>query len=452
MKNYRYFCGIYLDLNNNIIKNQKFMNWGELILGNIEGLSIVTALCLTALYFIVDNLTHKKEKNEIMESFSNTVNLLSSNIPESQLSAAILLRRFLNIKLGFRGKFLFNETINVISSLLRTLPTGIYQKTLGDGLAFAIDLSEKDLQRTNMQDLYLGNKKEKILMTATDMFMADLSYALLENIEGHRAIFYNSILLKTQIKNCDFTNSNFWGADLTKSTIKNTNLSNSCFVKANLANVFFENVILTGADFNNAVNVPEEIKVHLKKGIFQGVEKITTVKKLKDKKIFFSMPGILRKEEELIIKEYHRFLSERGYEVLCYSRDNYPKYGQLNRVRLGVIESVGMIAFGFKQINIIEGKYRPNTTEERDLSSQWLTTPWTDIEVGMAVMHGIPVLLVHDRDISEGVFDSNINECYVGKIRADIDIRNIENNSTFDKWMKILDESKDSNNENTRCV
>lgn len=421
------------------------MNWGELILGNIEGLSIVTALCLTALYFIVDNLTHRKEKNEVMESFSNTVNLLSSDIPESQLSAAILLRRFLNIKLGFRGKFLFNDTINVISSLLRTLPTGIYQKTLGDGLAFAIDLSEKDLQRTNMQDFYLGNKNGRILMASTDMFMADLSYALLENIDGHKAVFYNSILLKTQIKDCDFTNSNFYGADLTKSTIRNSDLSYSCFGKANLANVFFENVILTGADFKNALNVPEEIQIHLVDGIFQGSEKITTLKKLKDKKIFFSMPGILRREEELIVKEYQRFLAERGYEVICYSRDKYPKYGQLNKVRLGVMGSVGMIAFGFKQINIIEGKYRPNTNEEQDISSQWLTTPWTGIEVGMAVMHGIPVLLVHDRNISEGVFDSNINECFVGKIGADTDMRNIESNITFDKWMKKLDESKDSN-------
>ncbi|WP_299231190.1 pentapeptide repeat-containing protein [uncultured Bacteroides sp.] len=419
------------------------MNWGELILGNIEGLSIVTVLCLTALYFIVDNLTHRKEKNEVMESFSNTVNLLSSDIPESQLSAAILLRRFLNLKLGFRGKFLFNDTINVISSLLRTLPTGIYQKTLGDGLAFAIDLSEKDLQRTNMQDLYLGNKKEKILMTSTDMFMADLSYALLENIEGHKAIFYNSRLLNTQIKNCDFTNANFEGADLTKSSIKNTNLSNANFVNANLANVLFENVILAGANFKNALNIPEEIKTHLENGVFHGAEKITTVRKLNGKKVFFSMPGILKKEEELIIKEYHRFLSEKGYEILCYSRDNYPKYGQLNKVRLDVMKSSGMIAFGFKQINIIEGKYRPNTCEERALSSQWLTTPWTDIEVGMAVMYGIPVLLVHDKDISEGVFDSNINECYVGKICADMDMRNIESNYIFNKWMKRLEENID---------
>ena len=51
------------------------------------------------------------------------------------------------------------ETINVISSMLKIHPTGIYQKTLGDGLAYAGNLNYADLQRTNMQDLYLGKIK-----------------------------------------------------------------------------------------------------------------------------------------------------------------------------------------------------------------------------------------------------------------------------------------------------
>lgn len=80
-------------------------------------------------------------------------------------------------------------------------------------------------------------------MNRTDLFMADLSHALLQNIEGHMAIFYNSILLNTQIKDCDFSNANFTGADLTNST--------------------FKNVILDGASFIGAVNIPQEILCHL---------------------------------------------------------------------------------------------------------------------------------------------------------------------------------------------
>lgn len=101
--------------------------------------------------------------------------------------------------------FLHDETINVISSLLRTLPIGIYQKTLGDGLAYAggKGLSDMDMQKTNLQNLYLGNKQHRIQCYRTDFYMADLSYALLENIDGNEIIFYNSILMCTNIKNCN---------------------------------------------------------------------------------------------------------------------------------------------------------------------------------------------------------------------------------------------------------
>mgnify|MGYP003300398159 FL=1 len=67
----------------------------------------------------------QKDREEYLRSFDTVVAQLSSDKKASQLSAAILMR---------------------------TLPTGVFQKTLGDGLAYAGDLSGADLQRTNLQD------------------------------------------------------------------------------------------------------------------------------------------------------------------------------------------------------------------------------------------------------------------------------------------------------------
>lgn len=255
-------------------------------------------------------------------------------------------------------------------------------------------------------------------MNRTDLFMADLSHALLQNIEGHMAIFYNSILLNTQIKDCDFSNANFTGADLTNST--------------------FKNVILDGASFIGAVNIPQEILCHLENGKFQCKEPVTTTIKKKDKTIFFSMPGIMGKAEELVTKEYKRILEEKGFDVIYYIRDNYPKYGQLNKIRESITKASGIIAFGFKQINIISGVLRPNTCEEEKLESSWLSTPWSDIEVGMAMMLGLPILLIHDIDITQGVFDNKLNECFIGKINLDLDTRLIERNPIFEYGIRII--------------
>lgn len=355
-----------------------------------------------------------------MKSFEQTIAQLASPNPETQLSAAILLRRFLHIRFWCKP-FLHDETINVISSLLRTLPTGIYQKTLGDGLAYVKGrgLSHMDMQKTNLQNIYLGNKSSNIRCCNTDFYMADLSYALLEHIDGKQIIFYDAILMSANIKDCDFRNANFVGADLT--------------------NTLFKNVKLFGANFTNATNIPMEIKLNLEHGIYKDKEAVTTCRKEKSGTIFFSMPGVMTKREELIVQAYKNLLIKRGFKVIYYEKDDYPKYGQFNMVRKRIISSAGVVAFGFKQIKITNGVYRPSTAKEENLYNKWLSTPWSDIEAGMALMRGLPILLVHDKEITSGVFDNVLSEYFVGEISSDFDIRKINTNKVFESWIKKVE-------------
>lgn len=119
-------------------------------------------------------------RDEYQKSFDKIVQDLSSANTTQQLTAAILLRRFFMInEMKKCGDFLKDETINVISSLLRTLPSSVFQKTVGDGLAYAKDISGVDLQRTNLQDVCLEGKSSRLILNNCDLFMADLSYAFI---------------------------------------------------------------------------------------------------------------------------------------------------------------------------------------------------------------------------------------------------------------------------------
>ncbi len=181
-------------------------------------------------------------------------------------------------------------------------------------------------------------------MNHTDLFLADLSYANLDNIVGHNIYFYRSILFCTRIKNCDFSNANFKNADL--------------------SGIYLENCTLNGADFTDAINIPQVIKDKLDNGICKCEDKITTENKITNKTIFFSMPGIMSKNDESLTKEYKKILEKRGYNVIYYTSDKYPQFGQFNKVRADILRSSGMIAFGLKQLNIKKASYRPNTIEE----------------------------------------------------------------------------------------
>jgi hypothetical protein len=131
-----------------------------------------------------------------------------------------------------------NESLNMMASLLRTLPAGEQQKTFADTLSNAGDLSAADLQQTNLQYVYLGNKVNKVRMLKADLYQADLSYAVIENVDARGAIF----------------------------------------TRANLTGAKFINVTLLDANFSDATNVPADIKAHLnEKGICVSDEPITTI-------------------------------------------------------------------------------------------------------------------------------------------------------------------------------
>lgn len=381
---------------------------------------IVGTVVYNVLKFVRDTKELKaKELAKKQESFESLVSRLTSDNVAAQLSAAILLRQYLNESDDCEPIDFRKETINVISSLLRVLPTGVFQKTLADGLGFATNLSKCDLQKTNLQDVLLDNKNHEILMNETDLYLADLSIANLEGIKGHKIILYNAILFCTHIRNCDFTGADFRGADLTGVVIKDC--------------------ILKDANFTGARNIPPFIQNNLDdQNKFKIRERISAKHETKGKTVFFSMPGLMCKEDELITKNYKEFLEKEGFEVVYYQRDDYPKFGQLGRVKEGINRSSGMIAFGFKQIEITDGKYRPGTKEVQPWKDKWLSTPWNEIEVGIGLAVGIPILLVHDQNINEGVFDDGLSECFVGKILSTADSRRLEYNKVFQLWFSKL--------------
>ncbi len=401
-------------------QNVEHVDYVVAVLQVLAVVAVISAIVYGILKFIRDIRNEKERKREeYQKSFDNLVSQLTSENVDVQLSAAILLRRYFKETTEDEKKDLHIETINVISSLLRVKPTGVLQKTLADGLGFATDLSRCDLQKTNLQDVLLDNKKQKILMDEADLYLADLSYANLEGIKGHGIIFYDAVLFYARIKNCDFTNANFRGADLN--------------------GVVFKKCILKGADFTGAKNVPSFIKENLDNdNLFKLSGDISAKHDTKGKTIFFSMPGMLNKEDEVITKNYKEFLEKNGYEVVYYKRDDYPRFGQLNRVKEAINSSTGMIAFGFKQIEISDGKYRPGTDDEKPWVGKWLSTPWNEIEVGIGLAVGMPILLVHDKIISEGIFDNGLSECFVARVLSTEDSRRLEYNKSFQEWYSKL--------------
>jgi Pentapeptide repeats (8 copies) len=199
----------------------------------------------TALVGILKYFNYRGRRDRVAlvgQSFSETVDALSSKDEIKRLAAAILLRRFFDRKTeqGSAGAPYQQEAIRVIAALLRTAETGQFQKLLADGLAYAPTLQRADLQECNLAGAYLGDRPERhVDLSQADLFKANLTGASLKGATARGTVFYGAVLVKTVLENADLTGADFRDADL--------------------EGAGFDGAALTGARFSGATNVPPAV-------------------------------------------------------------------------------------------------------------------------------------------------------------------------------------------------
>jgi hypothetical protein len=204
---------------------------------------------VTALLGIFKYFNYRSRRDRVAlvgQSFSETVEALSSKDEIKQLAAAILLRRFFDRKTeqGSAGAPYQQEAIRVIAALLRTTETGQFQKLLADGLAYAPTLEFADLQECNLTGAYLGRRPDRrVDLSRADLFKADLTRASLKGATAQKTVFYGATLVKTVFKDADLTGADFRDADLNEAK--------------------FEGALLAGAQFSGATNMPAQIVASL---------------------------------------------------------------------------------------------------------------------------------------------------------------------------------------------
>lgn len=336
-------------------------------------------------------LTGRDRQMAIRDAFQNVISDLSSSSDVKRQAAAILLRRFMDpqTELGQAGTPYAGEAISVIAAILRTEKTGEFQKLLADGLRSAPSLEGADLQRTNLQNAYLGPRGNvRPNLRGADFYRADLSSASLKGAMASRAVFYQACLHNTTLRDADLSRANFFEADL---------------LGAN-----FNNAILTDADLGGARNVPEDLRQHVgANGKYAGPKpyKAASVASAgKSPQVFLSKPGVLSAAQATLVSELTRLLAAEAIGVATLERSAYSGFGGGAQVRRVLSGCSGAIVLGFRQLEVASGQWRSGTEEAAAVEGIALPTAWNHIEAGMATMAGLPLLCIREEGVSGGLF------------------------------------------------
>jgi hypothetical protein len=119
--------------------------------------------------------------------------------------------------------------------------------------------------------------------------------------------------------------------------------------------------------------------------------------------VFVSAPSCLAADQRVLLERWTSSLVESGLTLEYLTRSEYEPnpWEQLRSILNGVD---ALLVCGFRQLHVSSGSWRPGTSEEEPVAARQWTSPWLQIETGMAAMLGLPVLVAPERGIAEGVF------------------------------------------------
>ncbi len=306
----------------------------------------------------------------------------------------------------------------------------------------------------------------KVSMCGTDFFMADFSYSTISFIEAQKAVFFKANMYKSTIKHSNLTNANFYesyssgikfvncvftfasfgnafannatfsqcilndvdftGAYIDDATFENCHLKNVNFSGTSLKNIRFiyqeksSKNLVEKVNFIDAKHLPDLIANNLKGGIFTGkIEPEQPTQKtqgISDKRIFLSCSGALSPKQGEFASKLKHDLSLFGIEIVNFDRTKYRLTVQVSSILTEMASCHGVVSLCFKDIEIKEGIYRPQTEDMTVINDKIMTSPWINIEMGLAVGIRKPMLILYDGRINDGLIDTDITDISISKI------------------------------------
>ncbi len=116
--------------------------------------------------------------------------------------------------------------------------------------------------------------------------------------------------------------------------------------------------------------------------------------------VFLSRPTWVAPEFNAGLENFLRLLESIDLKPRTLGATDYPSKSPLEEVINLMRVCRDAIVLGYPQVTVERGQCR-----EADCSGLALPTEWNHIEAALAYLQGLPLLMIHHKSISRGVFD-----------------------------------------------
>jgi hypothetical protein len=124
--------------------------------------------------------------------------------------------------------------------------------------------------------------------------------------------------------------------------------------------------------------------------------------------VFISRPTWIAEEFREGLTGFLSFLDTHDIKPRTLGATDYPTESPLDEVITIIEQCKGVIILGYPQIYVTEGKIK-----EKETGDFILPTEWNHIEAALAYMKKMPLLIIHHKGISRGVFEHGAISKYI---------------------------------------
>lgn len=122
--------------------------------------------------------------------------------------------------------------------------------------------------------------------------------------------------------------------------------------------------------------------------------------------VFVSSPATLTDAQAAAKNVILNELERQQIGTIRVERSQYART-PWEQLRTAISRSDGALVFGFRQLYVATGEWRPDTEEARSGAGRYATA-WNQIEAGPAIMARLPVLVTQDPEVTDGVFSPDV--------------------------------------------
>lgn len=135
--------------------------------------------------------------------------------------------------------------------------------------------------------------------------------------------------------------------------------------------------------------------------------------------VFLSAPSTLNAAQQSVYDAVLRCLDDEGFQPRALGRSDFAKKDPVTEVYVVARACFGGVIMGFSQIEFEGGVSKRGSPAEKAVSRTQIPTPWNQLEAGILIALGQPIVIFAESEVSGGIFDDGAHSSELQRFACD---------------------------------